>query len=83
MNLLTGVGFTIKRLDFLPIAILAIAPFTAFAHKVPYVDATCAVDEDQAAYEQIPFCSEEEKEKSAATAYCKFMGHPPLASCVE
>lgn len=72
-----------KQLNYLPIAILAIAPVTAFAHKVPYGGSHCAMSEEQAAYEEIPLCTEEEKEKASATAYCKFMGHPALSSCVE
>jgi hypothetical protein len=72
-----------KKLNFLPIAILAIAPVTAFAHKVSYGSANCAADEEQAAYEEIPLCTEEEKEESSATAYCKFVGHPDLENCVQ
>jgi hypothetical protein len=72
-----------KRLNYLPIAILAKAPVTAFAHKVPYGASHCAMDDEQAEYEQIQLCTEEEKEKSAASAYCQFMGHPALSSCVE
>lgn len=72
-----------KNLKYVPLAFLALVPVSAFAHRVPYGGATCAVDEEQAAYEGIPLCTEEEKEKSSATAYCKFMSHPNLANCVE
>jgi hypothetical protein len=72
-----------KNLIFLPVALLVVAPPMALAHRVPYVDAICALDEDQAEYEEIPLCSEEEKEKSAATAFCRFIGHTALESCVE
>ncbi len=72
-----------KRLNYLPIAVLAIAPVTAFAHKVPYGASHCAASEEQAAFEEIPLCTEEEKEKSSAIAYCTFMGHPALSNCVE
>jgi hypothetical protein len=72
-----------KRINYLPIAILAIAPVTAFAHKVPYGASHCAMDDEQAEYEQIPLCTEEEKEKASATAYCKFMGHPDFQKCAQ
>ncbi len=72
-----------KRLNYLPIAILAIAPVKAFSHQVPYGGTNCAMNDEIAAAEDIPLCTEEENEKTAATSYCKFMGHPSLSSCVE
>jgi hypothetical protein len=78
-----GAGFNMNNLSLLSLALLVVAPPMALAHKVPYIDAKCALDEDQAEYEEIPLCSEEEKEKSAATAFCRFIGHTAFESCVE
>jgi hypothetical protein len=72
-----------KRLNYLPIAILTIAPVTAFAHKVPYGASHCAMSEVEADFEEIPLCSEEEKEKSAALAFCAFTGRRDAENCAE
>ncbi|WP_141733757.1 hypothetical protein [Oligoflexus tunisiensis] len=71
------------RLTYLPIAILALTPVAGFAHKVPYGASHCANTEEQANAEEIPICTQEEKEEAAATAFCKFTGRPDLKNCVE
>jgi hypothetical protein len=72
-----------KRLVYLPIAILASIPVTGFAHKVPYGNIYCALSEEEAEFEQIRLCTQEEKDKSAATAFCTFMGRSDLENCAE
>ncbi|WP_141731575.1 hypothetical protein [Oligoflexus tunisiensis] len=72
-----------KRLVYVPIAILAFAPVTGFAHKVPYGASHCANTEEHADADGIPICTQEEKEEATATAFCKITGRPDVKNCSE
>ncbi|HYX34467.1 MAG TPA: hypothetical protein VE954_15285 [Oligoflexus sp.] len=70
-----------KRLAYLPLAILSIMPVTGFAHKVPFGAAHCANTDEEADVEEIPLCAEEEKETAAATAFCLFTSRTDITNC--
>jgi hypothetical protein len=76
-------GCPMKKLSLIPLAVLAISSAEAFAHKVPYGSSHCANNAEEAAEEGTKTCSEEDKVKGQATAFCKFTGRIDVENCAE